>query len=95
MLIYVLDYNIFSGCCRIKNYPEVKFLSYKDRKRILVCIYHCLSFSCTAKIFFFINLPFLWEMSIYSLRGSDGLYCFCQFFLCCTQLDEILQEHVS
>ena len=29
----------FCCCCSIKKYPEVKFLSYKDRKRILVCIY--------------------------------------------------------
>jgi len=38
-------------CCfrRIKKYPEVKFLSYKDRKRILVCIHRQISWLFTAK----------------------------------------------
>lgn len=30
--------------CRKKTFPEVKFLTYKDRKRILVCIHNPLTY---------------------------------------------------
>ena len=41
---------LLSCCCRIKKYPEVKFLSYVDRKRIMVCIHFCIFWLCIAEL---------------------------------------------